>query len=138
MEFGNNDFMHELEQPPTSKNLSCYNIVQLLFMLYFACISGFNLYLQFSSDEQFSISDYFQIFCDTFVFIGFLILIYGIFGENKKIMKIGYLIFFIGCILDLLNLVIDCIFRSIKFYSIINILVALILIFVIIKQFAHI
>ena len=138
MEFRNNDFMHELEQPPTSKNFSCYNIVQLLLMLYFECVSGFNLYLQFFKNTQFSLSDYSQIFCDTFIFIGFPILIYGIFGENKKIMKVGYLIFLIGCILDLLNLVIDCIFRSIKFYSIINLLVAFILIFVIIKQFGHI
>ena len=107
-------------------------------MLYFTCVAGYNLYYQFTKAEKYSLADYFQIFCDGFIVIGFPTICYGIFGEDKKTMKIGYLIFLIGCFLDLLRLVIDVISGEKIFVSFINILIALLLTFVILKQFGHI
>ena len=138
MELDNNDYWQVLEQPPTKRNLSCFNIIELLLMLYFAVKSLINLYSFFWGQDKYSISNCFQIFYEFIIIIAFPIVICGMFGENKKYMKYGFLLFLFACVLVLLHFIIDLISQKFNYLPFIHFCIALFLSFVIMKQIGHI
>ena len=137
MEFGNDDILRKLERPPNKKNLTPYNIIQLVLMLILCCTAGFNIIYNFLYGKS-PFLYYFSLICNLLLFIGAIVSFWGIAAENNATLKTGFSLFFVGCLL----FIIEVIFRLFKFgFEIeyfIECLIALILGFVTMKQMQHI
>ena len=134
MEFGNENFLRRLERPPNIKNLSFISICQIILMLLLGCWAGFKIYQIIGKTNLFAI---FQIIIYTSLTLGFLLTFYGLFTEKNASMKTGFLFFLFGCILLIIKAIYE-VFSEYKFQAFIEIITALILVFMIMKQIQHI
>ena len=137
MEFGDNDFLHNLERPPSKDNLSGYNIIQILIMAYLGCSAGYNIYSIFSSDKQVSKSNIVELAFDLLLLIGFIISIYGFLSEKNGYLKGGFILFNLGCVILLIKTFVDWVKGMFSIYHLIELLLAIFIVFVITKQIQH-
>ena len=137
MDFGNDSILRNLERPPNIKNLTIYNIIQLLLMLVLGCSAGYHLIVNAIYGKS-SFLYFFSIIVNGFLFIGIIVSFYGVYSDISETLKTGFLLTFVGCIL----LIIESIYELIKFGFVFMPLcegfIALIICFVIMKQFQHI
>ena len=136
MEFGSN-FMNDLERPPTKDNLTIYNIIELILMLCIGCAAGYNLY-SVLSQFKFSLANLIEIIVDALLFIGIGISIYGFSFENNGYLKGGFIIFYFGCLILLVKIIIDWFKSGFSFSSLVELLILILLVYMINKQIQHI
>ena len=136
MEFGDNDVLHNLERPPSRTNLSKYNILQIILMIYLGCSAGFNIY-SILTQKQISKSNIVEIIFDSLLFIGFIASTYGFLSENNGYLKGGFIIFCFGCVILIIKIIVDWIKGMFSIYHLIEFLVAIFIVFVITKQIQH-
>ena len=137
MEFGNDSFLRNLERPPNKNNLSIYNIIQLLLMIILGCSSGYNLVMNLIGEKSLFLY-VFSIITDGFLCFGIFLSFYGIFIERSETLKAGYLLAYIGCILLIIESIYELIKFGFEFMPLCDGFIALIIGFVIMKQFQHI
>ena len=137
MDFGDNNILHNLERPPSRNNLSVYNIIQAILMICLGLSAGYNLIILFR-EFSFSKSELFSIFIDTLIFVGLCLSCFGFLKENNKYLKGGFILFWLGCILLLLKIIIAWFLKGFTFSSLIPLLIVFLLVFVISKQIQHI
>ena len=100
------DIMNEIERPPSKNNLSVYSIIQLIIMLYLGCDAGKEVFDLFKAGG-FSFVGLLKIVIDGLIFVGMLVAAYGLFGEKSDSLKIGFALFFYGCLGLLIVWVLD-------------------------------
>ena len=136
MEFDNNDILHQLERPPSKDNLSIYNIVQLVLMLILGITSAYRLYYLLFR-HKLSLANLVDIIIDALIIIGLTISIFGLIGDNTGHLKGGFIIFYLGCIILLIKKIIDLFRVGFNWFYLIDLILAILLIFVITKQIQH-
>ena len=137
MEFGQDGFLQSLERPPKINNLSIQNIIQIALMLILGCWSGYNLYEQFSPFKL-SIWFVFLIIIYGSIFGGMIFGFYGMLTEKNANMKTGFSFFWLGCILLLIKDIIEFLYDGFNYKPFFELLIAMLLGFVIMKQIQHI
>ena len=137
MEFGEDNFLQSLERPPNINNLSIKNIIQIALMLILGCWSGYNLYKQFSPFKL-SLWFVFQLIIYAAIFGGMVFGFYGMVTEKNPNMKSGFLCFWFGCVLLIIKAIIDFLYDGFYSKPLFELLIALALAFVIMKQIQHI
>ena len=136
MEFGDNNILHNFERPPSKDNLSKYNILQIVIMAYLGCSAVYNLYSIFS-EKQHSKSDIVEIVFDLLLLIGFITSFYGFVSEKNGYLKGGFILFNLGCVIMLIKNIVDWVKGMFSIYHLIELLLAIFIVFVITKQIQH-
>ena len=137
MDFRDNNFLHNLERPPSRNNLSIYTIIQIIIILCFGCFAGYNLY-SLLMHFKFSLSNLFEIIINTLLFIGMCCSIYGFLSEKNGPLRGGFLLFYFGCAILLIKIIIDWFRLGFTFSSLLMLIIAWCMMFVISKQLEHI
>ena len=135
MEFENNNILHQLERPPSKDNLSIYNVIQLILMLFIG-ISAANKLYYILSQNYISLSNLIEIIVDILLIIGIIIIIFGFIRDNINF-KYGFLLFYFGCILLLIKKIIDLFENELFIFSLLELMIVILIIFVITKQIQH-
>ena len=135
MEFENNNILHQLERPPSKDNLSIYNVIQLILMLFIG-ISAANKLYYLLSQNYISLSNLIEIIVDILLIIGIIIIIFGFIRDNINF-KYGFLLFYFGCILLLIKKIIDLLENELFIFSLLELMIVILIIFVITKQIQH-
>ena len=135
MEFENNNILHQLERPPSKDNLSIYNVIQLILMLFIG-ISAANKLYYLLSQNYISLSNLIEIIVDILLIIGIIIIIFGFIRDNINF-KYGFLLFYFGCILLLIKKIIDLFENESFIFSLLELMIVILIIFVITKQIQH-
>ena len=136
MEFNNNDIIHILERPPSRDNLSIYNVLQIVLIICLGCSGGYNLYSLFKQFD-YSFVNLLEIVFNTLLFIGACISILGLIMNNNAYLKGGFIIFGLGCLIAIIKIIVDWVKGYFNFYEFLEILFAIILLYIIIKQMQH-
>ena len=136
MEFGNNDILHNLERPPSRDNLSINNIIQIIMMICLGFSGGYNLYSLFKQYE-FSFMNLLEIAFNILLLIGACISIFGFIISNNGYLKGGFIIFSLGCFIAIIKISVDWLKGYFNFYELFELLFAIILLYIIIKQIQH-
>ena len=131
-----NDLRHCLEWPPTKSNLPFYNIIQFILILIFGCYGAYQVYKIFTIGS-YEFTSLFGLLIYGMIFIGAFLSFYGLLQESNSFMKIGFILFCIGGPLLIIKIIYDWYKIEFNFYSLIEILIALILSFVCLKQIQH-
>ena len=128
MEFENNNILHQLERPPSKDNLSIYNVIQLILMLFIG-ISAANKLNYLLSQNYISLSNLIEIIVDILLIIGIIIIIFGFIRDNINF-KYGFLLFYFGCILLLIKKIIDLFENELFIFSLLELMIVILIIFV--------
>ena len=128
MEFENNNILHQLERPPSKDNLSIYNVIQLILMLFIG-ISAANKLYYLLSQNYISLSNLIEIIVDILLIIGIIIIIFGFIRDNINF-KYGFLLFYFGCILLLIKKIIDLFENELFIFSLLELMIVILIIFV--------
>ena len=133
MEFNNNDIIHILERPPSRDNLSIYNVLQIVLIICLGCSGGYNLYSLFKQFD-YSFVNLLEIVFNTLLFIGACISILGLIMNNNAYLKGGFIIFGLGCLIAIIKIIVDWVKGYFNFYEFLEILFAIILLYIIITE----
>ena len=139
MEFGNNDIMHELEQPPYLKNLSLYNILELGYIGISFIYAGYKTIRMLFVDKNFN-DNKLYLFTNITNLVGMVLILFGFFVK-KPLYKIGTTCTLVSTILSTINFIIQEEFKKDLTSSILGCLkcvLDLFLSFVLIKQWGHV
>ncbi len=116
-----NDFMRQLERPPSRSNLSVVNIIELVLLLLIGLEAGKNCFDIFSMGK-FSFIDLLEIVIDLLVFVGCCLGAYGLFKDENDKLKMGFMLFFYGLIGFLIVYVLGWFKKGFEFGSLLNVI----------------
>ena len=130
------DFMNEIQNPPSKNNFSIYSIIQLLIMLYIGCDAGKEIYDLFKAGS-FSFVELLKIFIDGLVLVGLILSAYGIFKDNDYLAK-GFILFLYGCLGLLTIWVLNLIKKGFSFGSLLELIIICFISYIVYIQISRI
>ena len=133
-----NNIMGNLSRPPSKNNISIWNIVQIIIMVYLVFCSGKEIYDILFGGKGFQFIEIIKIVINGMILIGFLFSAYGAIKNESYIYKKGFQFFIFGCLGLILEIIKELIKSGIIFSSLIKLLLICFIAYAIMIQMPYI